>query len=244
MPSPPDGTGFWIADHFLPAAPPLEVPTHECWGVLAGLAVAVPRVRLGSLVVGNTYRHPAVLANMAATVDHLSGGRLVLGMGAGWQVNEHEAYGIPLPPVPERLARLEEACEVVTSLMRRSRTTFEGRFYQLIDAPLEPRPVQSELPLLIGGGGEKVTLRIAARWADEWNTWGTPEVLAHKNVVLDRHCAVIEQRSLGHHPLGPGDRSPPRPRGVYGPLVRTGLHQRNGRAAARHDVGLRRRRGR
>jgi F420-dependent oxidoreductase-like protein len=204
--------GVWIADHFMPAGPPLDVPTHECWGVLAGLAIALPRVRLGSLVVGNTYRHPAVLANIVATVDHLSGGRLVLGLGAGWQANEHEAYGITLPPVPERLARLEEACAVVTSLLREPRTTFEGRFYQLVDAPLDPKPLQSALPILIGGGGEKVTLRIAARWADEWNTWGTPEVLAHKGAVLDRHCVAIgrDPSDISHsaqaivHPEAPG----------------------------------------
>ena len=183
--------GVWAADHFMPPAPPLDHPTLECWAVLAGLAIAVPRVRLGSLVVGNTYRHPAVVANAAATVDQLSGGRLVLGLGAGWQVNEHEAYGIELPPVGERLARLDEACAVVKGLLGQARTSFDGRYYQLADAPLDPKPVQDVLPLLIGGGGEKVTLRIAARWADEWNTWGAPEVLARKNAVLDRHCEGV-----------------------------------------------------
>jgi F420-dependent oxidoreductase-like protein len=183
--------GIWVADHFMPPAPPMDVPTHECWAILAALAVTVPRVRLGSLVAGNTYRHPAVLANIAATVDHLSGGRLVLGIGTGWQVNEHQAYGIALPAVAERLARLEEACEVLTGLLRRPTTTFDGRFYRLVDASLDPKPLQATLPLLIGGGGEKVTLRIAAQWADEWNTWGSPEVLAHKNAVLDRHCAAV-----------------------------------------------------
>ena len=183
--------GIWAADHFMPAAPPLDIPTLECWTVLAALATVVPRVRLGSLVVGNTYRHPAVVANMAATLDQVCGGRLVLGLGTGWQVNEHEAYGLTLPSVPERLARLEETCAIVKGLLSQPRTTFEGRFYRIVDAPLEPKPVQENLPLLIGGGGERVTLRIAARFADEWNTWGTPEVLSHKASVLDRHCEVL-----------------------------------------------------
>ncbi len=183
--------GIWAADHFMPAGPPLDTPTLECWTVLAALATLVPRVRLGSLVVGNTYRHPAVLANIAATLDQVCGGRLVLGLGAGWQVNEHEAYGLNLPSAPERLARLEEACAIIKGLLSQRRTTFEGRFYRVVDAPLEPKPVQATLPLLVGGGGERVTLRIAARFADEWNTWGTPKVLRQKASVLDRHCEAL-----------------------------------------------------
>ena len=180
----------WIADHFLPFTEDTSGPVHECWALLAGLAVAVPRVRLGSLVVGNTYRHPAVLAKQAASVDHLSGGRLVLGLGAGWQENEHVAYGIEYSTVQGRLDRLEEACAVITSLLRQDRSTSAGTHYQLQDAPLAPKPVGS-LPLLIGGGGEQRTLRIAAQYADEWNTWGTPELLAHKGTVLERHCADL-----------------------------------------------------
>ena len=180
--------GAWVADHFMPNTADAEGPVDECWTSLAALAASVPRIRLGALVSGNTYRHPAVLANMAATTDRISGGRLVLGLGAGWQVNEHAAYGIPLPPVPELLARLEEACRVVKGLLGQPRTTFEGAYYQLHDAPLEPKPLQAPLPLLIGGGGEKVTLRIAARYADEWNTWGLPDHIRHKMSVLDRHC--------------------------------------------------------
>jgi len=142
-------------------------------------------------VCGNTYRHPAVLANAAAAVDQVSHGRLVLGLGAGWQVNEHHAYGIDLPRVPERLDRLEEATQIVLGLLRNQRTTFTGRYYQVTDAPNDPKPVQERLPLLIGGGGERRTMRIAARHADEWNTWSTPEVMAHKHQVLRRHCDDI-----------------------------------------------------
>lgn len=183
--------GLWLADHFMPAGGRLDGPMLECWTALAGLATVVPRLRLGPLVTGNTYRHPAVLANMAATVDHLSGGRLVLGLGAGWQQNEHDAYGIELPPVPDRLRRLEEACAVIRGLLDQPRTTVTGDHYRVTDAPMEPKPVQDHVPLLIGGGGERVTLRIVARWADEWNTWGPPEVLAAKGAVLDRHCDAM-----------------------------------------------------
>jgi F420-dependent oxidoreductase-like protein len=178
--------GLWSADHLMPLQG--NGPTLECWAGLAGLATAVPRVRIGSLVSGNTYRHPAVLAKMAATVDQASAGRLVLGIGAGWQRNEHEAYGIDFFTTRERLARLDEACQMLKALFAQERTTFSGRYYTLRDAPLDPKPRQQPLPLLIGGSGEKVTLKIAARYCDEWNTWGTPEVLAAKGAVLERHC--------------------------------------------------------
>jgi F420-dependent oxidoreductase-like protein len=183
--------GVWVADHFMPNTPSAEGPELECFSVLAGLATGVPGVRLGSLVAGNTYRNPAVLAKVASTIDVLSGGRMVLGLGAGWQENEHRAYGIEFSDVKGRLARLEEACAVVRGLLDSDRTTLSGRFYTLADAPLQPKPVQSHLPLLVGGGGEQVTLRIAARWADEWNTWGAPDRLAAKGAVLERHCERI-----------------------------------------------------
>jgi F420-dependent oxidoreductase-like protein len=183
--------GLWFPDHFMPDGAEVGAPVLECWTALAGLATAVPRIRLGSLVSGNTYRHPGVLTKIATTVDHLSGGRLVLGLGAGWQENEHRAYGIDFYDTAERLARLDEACQVVKSLLGSERATWKGRFYQLQDAPLEPKPVQLQLPLLVGGGGERVTLLIAAKWADEWNTWGTPETMRHKIGVLERHCADL-----------------------------------------------------
>ncbi|MGD9894701.1 MAG: LLM class F420-dependent oxidoreductase [Dehalococcoidia bacterium] len=187
--------GIWFADHFMPNAANTSPPVGEAWTTIAGLAALVPRVRIGTLVTGNTYRDPAVLAKMAAGVDIISGGRLVLGLGAGWQENEHAAYGIPFYTVGGRLRRLEEACQVVTSLFTNDRTTFAGRYYQLEDAPLAPKPIQQPLPLLIGGGGEKVTMRIAAQYADEWNVWGTPDVLKRKMAILDQHCA-----NLGRNP--------------------------------------------
>lgn len=183
--------GLFVADHFMPASEPVTGSMLECWSVLAGLATSVPRLRLGPLVTGNTYRHPAVLANMATTIDHLSGGRFVLGIGAGWQENEHRAYGIDYFDVAGRLARLDESCAVLHQLLTATRANFQGRAYQLADAPMEPKPVQARLPLLVGGAGEKVTLRIVAKWADEWNTWGTPEVLQAKGAVLERHCETL-----------------------------------------------------
>ena len=187
--------GIWYADHFMPNAEDTSAPWPECWTTLTALALRVPRGRLGTLVIGNTYRRPAVLAKMAVTLDHLSGGRLVLGLGAGWQENEHRQYGIPFYTVRERLERLDEACEMITGLLRNEKTSFRGRHYTLDDASLEPKALQEPLPLLVGGGGEKVTLRIAAKWAHEWNVWGTPETLAHKIGVLGEHC-----RALGRDP--------------------------------------------
>lgn len=184
--------GLYFADHYMPNDPegdrPLDGPTLECWSVLGGLAAATHRLRLGSLVCGNTYRHPAVLAKIATGVDHVSNGRVVLGLGAGWQVNEHKAYGIELYDTRTRLDRFEEACAIVRSLLDNNRTTFEGKHYTIIDAPCQPAPVQEHLPLLVGGGGEKRTLRIAAQFADEWNVWGTAELVAQKSAVLARHC--------------------------------------------------------
>ncbi len=183
--------GIWFADHFMPDGDKVDVPWSEAWTTLTAIATAVPRLRLGPLVTGNTYRHPAVLAKMAATLDHISGGRVVLGLGAGWQQNEHLAYGLPFHTVGGRLRRLDEACQVIKALFGEGRASFAGKYYQLTDAPLVPKPVQQPLPLLIGGGGEKVTLKITARWADEWNVWGTPEILRHKMAILDRHCAEV-----------------------------------------------------
>ena len=177
--------GVWVADHFMPNDEARSAPMLECFSVLAALAAAVPRVRLGSLVAGNTYRHPAVLANAAATIDQVSGGRFVLGMGAGWQQNEHDAYGIDLGSITERIDRFAEACEVVTSLRDQARTTFEGGHYRLTDAPMEPKPT-GRLPLLLGSSGPTRMAALVARWADEWNTWGTPELFAEKGAHVTR----------------------------------------------------------
>jgi F420-dependent oxidoreductase-like protein len=180
--------GVWYADHFMPNQQNTSPPVAEVWPTVAAAAALVPRLRIGTLVCGNTYRHPAVVAKMAAQVDIISGGRFVLGMGAGWQENEHHAYGIPFYTVGERVSRLQESCRIIRELLRNDRTEFHGRYYHVEDAPLSPKPVQQPLPLLVGGGGEQRTMRIAARYADEWNTWGTPETIRHKVSVLDQHC--------------------------------------------------------
>jgi F420-dependent oxidoreductase-like protein len=186
--------GVWIADHFMPNAGGAlagDHPVLEAGSLVAALAAAIPRVRIGTLVYGNTYRHPAVLANMAATVDQISGGRFTLGVGAGWQINEHEQYGIELPPVKQRLDRFVEALEVLRGLLRQPTTTLDGEYYRLTDAYCEPKPVQEPLPILIGGGGERRMLRIVAEYADMWNTWGRPELIAHKSAILDERCAEL-----------------------------------------------------
>jgi F420-dependent oxidoreductase-like protein len=189
---------LYVADHFMSNDEQAQGPMLECWTTVAALAAAVPRVGIGTLVCGNTYRHPAVVANAAATADVISGGRIVLGLGAGWQVNEHEKYGIPLFDVGTRLDRLEEACQVVLALRDGERADFRGEHYQLVDAPMNPRPV-GPLPLLVGGGGERRTLRIAARFADEWNVWSDPDHFAHKVSVLERHCHEVGRDPASIH---------------------------------------------
>jgi F420-dependent oxidoreductase-like protein len=179
--------GVWFPDHFMPAEGDPSRPVLECWATLTGLAAVVPRVRFGALVCGNTYRHPAVLANIAVSADHVSGGRVVLGIGAGWQENEHAAYGIHFGSTGQRLDRLEEACQIIRGLRDRDRFTFHGKHYHVEDASMYPKPV-GRLPLLVGGGGERRTIPIAARYAEEWNVSGTVETFAHKAGVLERAC--------------------------------------------------------
>jgi len=186
--------GVYVADHFMGDAGggfgAVTEPTLEATAALPALATLTSRLRLGTLVFGNTYRHPAVLANWAATVDQLSGGRLLLGVGAGWQENEHEQYGIDLPSPGKRIDRFEEACHVLNGLLRQPTTTFAGSYYQLADAVCEPKPVQSPLPLLIGGKGNRM-MGVVARHADEWNMWGLADVIAERSAVLDQRCEDI-----------------------------------------------------
>lgn len=186
--------GVYVCDHFMPYEADgraVDGAMLEGWTSLAALAGHTQRLRLGTLVLGCTYRHPAVVANMAATMDHVTGGRFVLGLGAGGQRNEHVAYGLALPSISRRLDAFEEACAVIRSLLTQPRTTFDGAFFQLTEAPCDPKPVQTPLPLLIGGGGERRTLRIAAQFADEWHVWSTPDEFRSKSEILDRHCEDI-----------------------------------------------------
>tara|TARA_Y100000780_G_scaffold192872_1_gene181255 strand:- start:103 stop:894 length:792 start_codon:yes stop_codon:yes gene_type:complete len=169
----------------------VDQPIHEAWSVLAAVAASVPRVRIGPLVAGNTYRNPALTAKIATTIDHISGGRVVLGIGAGWQENEHEKYGFDFSTLKGRLDRLDEAVEIITSLLANVRTEYQGTHYTLTDAPLDPKPIQAKVPLLIGGGGRKRTLRTAAMHADEWNYWGMPSDIEELCGVLDAHCEDV-----------------------------------------------------
>jgi F420-dependent oxidoreductase-like protein len=182
---------LWTSDHFIGDERDLEAPYFEGWQLLPAWGALTERIRIGMLVSGNTYRNPAILAKMAATLDHVTGGRAILGLGAAWYEREHRAYGVPFDTKAVRLARLNEAVAIIRSLLTQRRTTFPGRYYQLADAPFAPRPIQAHLPLMIGGGGERKTLRIAAQYADLWNGFGTPETIAHKLAVLREHCAAV-----------------------------------------------------
>jgi F420-dependent oxidoreductase-like protein len=183
----------WLFDHFYPIFSDPTGPCMEGWTTLAALAQATERLRLGTLVTGVHYRHPAVLANMAAAVDIISNGRLEVGVGAGWNEEESGAYGIELGSIKDRSDRFEEACEVLVSLLSNETTTFDGKHYQLADARNEPKgPQRPHPPLCIGGSGEKRTLRTAARFAQHWNfVGGPPEEFARKREVLHQHCADV-----------------------------------------------------
>lgn len=183
----------WTFDHFYPIFSDPTGPCLEGWTTLTALAQATTRLRLGTLVTGIHYRHPAVLANMAAALDIISNGRLELGIGAGWNEEESGAYGIELGSVKERFDRFEEACAVLTSLLSQQTTNFDGTYYQLEDARNEPKgPQRPHPPICIGGSGEKRTLRITARYAQHWNfVGGSAEEFARKRDVLAAHCADI-----------------------------------------------------
>jgi probable F420-dependent oxidoreductase len=182
--------GIWLADHYMPNtgdATPARGDAYECWALLPAVAAVTERVRIGTLVTPTSVHHPALLAKRATTLDHLSSGRMVLGLGAGWQINEHHAYGIELEPPGKRVSRFEEAIQVVRSLLSQESTTFHGAYYDITDAPCDPKPVQSPLPLLVGTRSPRM-LRITARHADAWNTWGTPEQAAVHRAALVETC--------------------------------------------------------
>jgi F420-dependent oxidoreductase-like protein len=183
----------WTMDHFYPLTPPLYGTHLESWAVLAAMAQATKRLRLGCMVNGMHYRHPAVTANAAVTVDHISGGRFNLGLGAGWFEPESTAYGIPLGSLKERFDRFDEGLEVINSLLRNEVTNFSGHYYQLTQARCEPKPVQQHIPIVIGGRGPNRTLRAAARWADLWDLAGPESPAAWKSAsdVLDQRCAEV-----------------------------------------------------
>jgi F420-dependent oxidoreductase-like protein len=191
-----DDSGFdhcWNMDHFASLGGDDTLDIFEAWTILAGMAARTTRTRVGCSVTGNTYRHPAVLAKAAVTVDHLSGGRLEFGIGAGWAENEHTMLGLPFGTARERADRLEEALPIIRSLWTQPRTTFTGKHYLLAEAVAEPKPVQTpHPPIWIGGVGRRRTLRMAAEHAAVWNApGGTPEQVAELSAVLDGHCADV-----------------------------------------------------
>src|SRR3954462_6045648 len=183
----------WTLDHFFPIFSDSTGPCMEGWVTLTALAQATKRLRVGVLVTGIVYRHPAVLANMAATLDIVSNGRLDLGIGAGWNEEECGAYGIELGSLKERFDRVDEACQVIIGLLTNETTDFDGQYFQLREARCEPKAVQTpHPPICIGGGGERRTLRAVARYAQHWNfPGGPPEEFARKREVLAGHCADI-----------------------------------------------------
>jgi F420-dependent oxidoreductase-like protein len=190
-----DRLGFdtaWGHDHLLNPGDPAG-DEDEGWTVLTALLVQSRRIRGGLLVSANTFRHPALLAKIATTVDVVSGGRVEVGLGAGWHEEEHRQFGLPLPPLGERMRRLEEACRILRALWTESPATVEGRHYQVRDAVLLPRPVQRpHPPLVVGTSGERVGLRIAARHAREWNmAKGTPGEFRRLGGLLDACCREI-----------------------------------------------------
>lgn len=190
----------FVPDHYVPPLDfmPEDGDCLEGWSLLTGIAAITRNLRLGVLVTGNTYRNPALLAKMAATVDQISAGRLELGIGAAWHAREHEAYGWDFPPIKERADRLQEACKLIRALFTADGPVdHDGRFYTLVRAPFSPRTAQQpHIPIMVGGNGEKRTLRTLAMYGDIMNLdEATPAQVAHKIGVLDAHC-----RDIGRDP--------------------------------------------
>lgn len=190
-----DELGFdsaWLFDHFLPIAGDVEGPCLEAMVTLAALAVQTQRLRVGTLVLANTYRHPTLLANMGVALDLVSNGRLELGLGAAWYAREHQAYGIPFPSTATRIRMMGEALQVVKLLWTESKVNFQGRYYTLTDALCQPKPIQRpHPPLWVGGGGERLTLRILAEHADGWDYMAPLPEYGRKLQVLADHCRAV-----------------------------------------------------
>jgi F420-dependent oxidoreductase-like protein len=179
--------GAWVFDHFKPLYGDPNGPCLEAWTVLSGLAAVTAKIRLGVLVTGITYRHPSILATEAITVDHISNGRLEIGVGAAWHEPEHKELGILFPPIKERAERLEEGIQVMRLLMTKDRASFEGRHYQLAHASYHPRPVQTpHPPIWLGASGERLMLPIVARQADAWHAFGSEQTMVAKSQLLDQ----------------------------------------------------------
>jgi len=183
---------LWVYDHFHNVPKPAHEAVFECWTTMAALSQRTSRIRLGQMVGCNSYRNPALLAKITSNVDVISGGRLEWGIGAGWYENEYRGYGYEFPSAKDRIGMMRECVEIVRSMWTEQETTYEGRYYQLHRANCDPKPVQpGGPPVLIGGGGEQVTLRVVARLADRSNFGGKPDAWRHKASVLQKHCADV-----------------------------------------------------
>ncbi|MBP1705141.1 MAG: hypothetical protein H6Q36_880 [Chloroflexi bacterium] len=184
--------GVWTWDHLHAIFGPWEQPIFEGWLAMTAVAARTHRVTVGLMVGANTLRNPGHTAKLAATLDHVSNGRAVLGIGGAWFAREHEAFGIDFgASMGERLDRLDEAVGLMRRLLDGERFDHDGRFYRFSDALVAPRPIQAHLPILVGGGGPRKTLRTVARWADAWNTNGSVEEIAARDVILREHCAAV-----------------------------------------------------
>jgi F420-dependent oxidoreductase-like protein len=183
----------WVMDHLyqIEMVGPKEDPMLEAYTLLAGLAARTKTARLGTMVTGVTYRNPALLAKIVTTLDVISSGRAILGLGAAWNDDEHAGYGYDFPPAGERLDRLEEALQICRAMFTEATPSFEGRHYRIQSVLNNPKPVRGRIPVLIGGGGEKRTLRLVAQYGDACNLFGDPDAVRHKLDVLERHCADV-----------------------------------------------------
>lgn len=184
---------LWDCDHLQQPSRP-EGPYFEGWTLLAALAARTSIARIGVLVTSNTFRHPALLAKEAVTVDHISGGRLELGLGAGWYAPEHVHFGIPFPEPPELVERFRESVEVIDLLLRQDVTSYDGKYVQLKDVPFRPGPIQKPRPPLTLGAHKRKMMKIVARHADRWNSHGTVAEMRARNVLLDEECAAIGRK--------------------------------------------------
>lgn len=183
---------IWVYDHFHNVPKPAHEAVFECWTVMAAISQRTTRIRLGQMVGCNLYRPPTLLAKITSTLDVISGGRLDWGIGAGWYENECRGYGYPFPVPKERIAMLKETVEIVKSMWTQQETTYTGKYYQTVRGNCDPKPVQSpHPPIWIGGGGEQLTLRVVAQYADYSNFGGTAEEFARKREILKGHCAKV-----------------------------------------------------
>ncbi len=205
---------IWVYDHFHTVPTPTMETTFECWTTTAALSRDTSRVKIGQMVTCNGYRNPALLAKMASTVDVMSHGRLLFGLGGGWYEHEWRAYGYGFPETRDRMRAFREACEIIVKMWTEDEPTFHGEYYT-IDKPInEPKGVQKPYPSFwIGGGGEQVTLKLVAKWGDACNIFGSPDTLRHKFDVLRQHCealgrdydSIIRSTNVGAIVLGPGE---------------------------------------